>query len=342
LRRRPGSPANQAKFHPRKYAAALVRKLTRGGARVFEKTAVEEVQDQPLQVTANGYKIQAGALVIATHVPLQGLAGTLSAALFQTKISPYSTYAIGAKIPRGLVPEASYWDTADPYYYLRIDQREGHDYSIFGGADHKTGQAANPDDHFRDLENQLRSMIPEMMVDHRWSGQVIETNDGLPYLGEIAPKQFISTGFSGNGMTFGTLSGMMARDYVLGKKNPWQELFDVDRKKIRGGAWDYLRENKDYPFYFIKDRLFGAEAHSLDEIKRGEGKIVQLKSGKVAAHRDRSGHLTVKSAICTHMGCIVRWNASEETWDCPCHGSRFKAGGEVIAGPAETSLADAE
>jgi len=266
----------------------------------------------------------------------------MSAALFQTKLAPYSTYAIGAKIPSGAVPEASYWDTADPYNYLRIECQEGHDYAIYGGGDHKTGQVEESQTRYADLEQRLKWLIPQAEVDHWWSGQVIETNDGLPFIGEMTAKQFISTGYAGNGMTFGTLGGMMAADYVQGRTNPWSQLFDPHRKKVRGGTWDYLKENKDYPFYMVKDRLFSAAETSLDAIKPGEGKIVQLKSGKVAAYRDDTGKLSVKSAICTHMGCVVRWNVAEKTWDCPCHGSRFKATGEVIGGPAETPLSEAE
>jgi Rieske Fe-S protein len=169
---------------------------------------------------------------------------------------------------------------------------------------------------------------------------VIETNDGLPLIGEIVKRQFVATGFAGNGMTFGTLGGMMACDWVKGRANPWRELLDAGRKKVRGGAWDYLKENKDYPFYFVKDRLARAGANSLRAVKRGEGKIVVVDGAKVAAFRDDAGKLTVKSAVCTHMGCLVRWNGADKTWDCPCHGSRFQATGEVIGGPAETPLSD--
>jgi Rieske Fe-S protein len=167
---------------------------------------------------------------------------------------------------------------------------------------------------------------------------VIETNDGLPFIGENAERQFIATGFCGNGITFGTVSAMMARDWTTGRKNPWADLFSPDRKIVRGGVWDYLRENKDYPYYLIKDRLARPEADSVRELKRNAGMIVKSKHGKVAAYRDADGEVHKRSAVCPHMGCIVRWNDSEKTWDCPCHGSRFKATGEVMAGPAESPL----
>jgi glycine/D-amino acid oxidase-like deaminating enzyme/nitrite reductase/ring-hydroxylating ferredoxin subunit len=333
--------ANQALFHPQKYVAGLLRVLKEREGQLFENTEASEIQVDPAVVKANGHNIRCKFVVIATHVPLQGATGTVSAALFQTKLAAYSTYTIGAQIPKDTVPQASFWDTADPYFYLRIDHRKIHDYAILGGADHKTGQTRDPERHYGRVAKRLRQLLPHAKIDHRWSGQVIETNDGLPLIGEIVPGQFVATGFSGNGMTFGTLGAMMATDAFAKRKNPWSRLFDVNRKKLTG-VWDYLVENKDYPFYMAKQWLTEPDASALRGVKRGEGKIVLLGGGKVAAYRNDKGKLSVKSAVCTHMGCIVRWNDVEKTWDCPCHGSRFQATGEVMAGPAETPLTDKE
>jgi Rieske Fe-S protein len=167
---------------------------------------------------------------------------------------------------------------------------------------------------------------------------VIETHDGLPFMGETAARQFTATGYGGNGMTFGTLGGMMAVDAALGRPNPWRDLFSVERKKLRGGTWDYIKENKDYPFYLVRDWLAPAEGHSLKDVARNQGKIIGVDGKKVAAYRDNDGKLSLCSPVCTHLKCIVGWNDAEQTWDCPCHGSRFKPTGEVISGPAEEPL----
>ena len=331
--------ANQAKFHPRKYLAALAAAIPGKGSNVFEETEISKFASENHRAKANSHWINYSRVVLATHNPLVGEAGMASATLFQTKLALYTSYAIGAKLPRGGVPIASFWDTNDPYNYLRVDRRPDFDYAIFGGEDHKTGQVADTETCFRRLEDSLKELLPNAEIDHRWSGQVIETNDGLPFIGENAEGQFLGTGFSGNGMTFGTVTAMMARDWATGVTNPWAELFDVDRKKIKGGAWDYLRENKDYPYYLIKTRFAEAEADSVRALQPGEGKIIKSKAGKIAAHRDADGNVTKHSAVCTHLGCIVRWNQAEETWDCPCHGSRFDPAGKVISGPAETPLA---
>ncbi len=330
--------AHQAKFHPLKYAGGLLRTLPGRGCHVFEQTAMEEVEEKPLAVRAGRHKITCDYLVLATHNPLMGKANILSATLLQTKLALYSSYAIGARIAPGLWPEASFWDTAEPYHYLRIDRRRGFDYAIFGGADHKTGQQIETERAYKELERVFRQLVPSARIDHRWSGQVIETPDGLPFIGELGRDQFVATGFAGNGMTFGTLAGMMAVDHLLGRKNPWRDLFAVNRKPIRGGIARYLKENKDYPYYLVRDWAARSEGKSLRDLSRNQGRILTLDGKRVAAYRDEHGGVSLCSPVCTHLKCIVAWNKAEQTWDCPCHGSRFKPTGEVISGPAEEDL----
>ena len=332
----------QALFHPRKYLSGLLRAIPGDGCHVFEETIVDEVEDEPLRVKAGGCTIRCNQVVIATHSPLTGKTNPAAAVLLQTKLARYTSYAIGAKVPGGRRPAAAFWDTANPYHYLRIDRHRGFDYAIFGGEDHKTGQVDDTTRCFESLEAALRDLLHDIDVTHRWSGQVIETNDGLPYIGETSPRQFVATGFSGNGMTFGTLAGMMARDAALGRSNPWLDLFDVNRTKLRGGTWDYLTENKDYLYYLVRDRLTPPEGRSLDELKRGEGRVLDLDGQRIAAYRDPRGVVSLRSAVCTHMGCLVAWNTAERTWDCPCHGSRFSPEGDVLAGPAERPLPEPE
>jgi glycine/D-amino acid oxidase-like deaminating enzyme/nitrite reductase/ring-hydroxylating ferredoxin subunit len=330
--------SDQARIHPRKYLAGIARAIAGRGGLIFEHTSADEFSDRPLSIKANGHSITADYIVLATHTPLMGNTGLVRATLFQTKLALYTSYVLAGRVATDSIPDALFWDTADPYHYLRLERHRGYDVVIFGGEDHKTGQAADTTECFARLERRLTSMVRGVEVTHRWSGQVIETPDGLPYIGETADRQFAGTGYSGNGLTFGTLAGMMAADRVLGRTNPWSELFDTGRTKILGGLWDYIRENKDYPYYLIRDRFAGAEGRSLRSIKRGSGKVVDLDGQRVAVYRDPRGSTIKRSAICTHMGCVVDWNEAERTWDCPCHGSRFKPDGAVLAGPAEAPL----
>jgi glycine/D-amino acid oxidase-like deaminating enzyme/nitrite reductase/ring-hydroxylating ferredoxin subunit len=329
---------NQAKFHPRKYLRSLVAKIPGNGSHVFEKSAAKEFDRKKRRLKINRYWIGFDRVVIATNNPLVGLASITSATLLQTKLSLYTSYALGARVPPETVPEALFWDTREPYDYLRVDRCRGFDYVVYGGEDHKTGQKRKTQRAYARLLARLKKITPEARLDHRWSGQIISTPDGLPYIGENTENQFVGTGYCGNGITFGTISAMMARDWAAGQKNPWTQLFAVDRKKLKGTAWNYIRENKDYPYYMIKDRIARPEADSARELKRGEGMVVGSRGRKVAAFRDHKGELHRLSPVCPHLGCHVRWNPAESTWDCPCHGSRFKATGEVISGPAEEAL----
>lgn len=329
--------SHQAKFHPLKYLKGLLRTIPGHGSHVFENTEAEEVSDKPLRVKAGKHSIRCSYVVLATHTPLMGKTNLASATLFQSKLFLYTSYAVGAKIPRGAVEEASYWDTGDPYNYLRIDSGQMDDYAILGGEDHKTGQIKNTEACYQRLERRLTKWIPGARIDSRWSGQVIATPDGLPYIGETAERQFAATGYAGNGMTFGTLAAIMATDAYHKRRNPWQKLFDVHRKHL-SDAWRYAQENKDYPYYMLRDWLGGAEGKSLKSLGRNQGKILRLNGKKTAAFRNEHGKVTLCSPVCTHLKCIVEWNNTEKTWDCPCHGSRFAPTGEVLSGPAEAPL----
>jgi Rieske Fe-S protein len=305
---------------------------------VFEHTEAGEIADNPLHVDANGHTIRCSHVVIATHTPLMGKAGLLGALALQTKLYLYTSYVIGGRLPESTVPEASFWDTSDPYHYLRVDRHRGFDYVIFGGEDHKTGQEPDPVARFRALEATARELMPQLEITHHWSGQVVETNDGLPFIGETARNQFAATGYAGNGMTFGTLAGMMARDYVTGVENPWSGLLDPGRTKVRGGSWNYIKENVDYPYYFVRGWMSGPSGASIRTVRPGEGRLLEIDGETVAAYRSARGKLTLLSPTCTHLGCRVEWNRAESTWDCPCHGSRFAPTGAVLAGPAESPL----
>jgi glycine/D-amino acid oxidase-like deaminating enzyme/nitrite reductase/ring-hydroxylating ferredoxin subunit len=328
---------NQARFHPLAFLREILGRIPGDGSFVFEHSEVKEIQNDPLRIIANGKCISAGQVIIATDVPLQGMNTLFNASLFQTKIHPYTSYVVGAKVRKGTVPDVLLWDTNDPYFYFRLAPGEQQDEVIFGGFDHKTGQQEDESNCFPQLEEVLREILPRAEVSHRWSGQVIESVDGLPFIGENASHQFIATGFSGNGLTFGTVAAMMACDWVLGRKNPWVDLFSPSRKKL-SALWNYVRENLDYPYYMVKDRLSLSKAGTVDEIKAGEGRVVKVNGQRLALYRDRSGALTSLSPVCPHLGCLVHWNDAETTWDCPCHGSRFRATGEVLAGPAESNL----
>jgi glycine/D-amino acid oxidase-like deaminating enzyme/nitrite reductase/ring-hydroxylating ferredoxin subunit len=331
---------DQARFHPRRYLAGVARALTAAGGRIFEHSEAEEFREEPLAVKANGQWVNCRDVVIATHNPLVGITGLAEATAFQTKLALYTSYVVAGRVPRGVVPDALFWDTGNPYRYIRLEAHRDHDLLIAGGEDHKTGQSESTLACFERVEQLVRSRVPEVEFTHRWSGQVIETPDGLPYIGRMADHQYAATGFGGNGLTFGTLAAMLIADAIQERKNPWAELFEPGRSALRHGLWEYVKENADYPYYMLRDRFSGAEGRSVRSVKRGQGKVIEHQGEKVAAYRDSHGAVTLRSATCTHMGCRVAWNDAEGTWDCPCHGSRFTPHGDVISGPAEEPLAE--
>ena len=196
---------------------------------------------------------------MATHNPLVGIASMASATVFQTKLALYTSYVVAGRVPRGTVPDALFWDTADPYRYVRLEPHRDHDLLIVGGEDHKTGQAETRRPASIGSSRRSRRRVPDIELTHRWSGQVIETPDGLPYIGQMAEHQYAATGFGGNGMTFGTLAAMMIADAIQGRENPWADLFEPGRTAVRRGLWEYVKENADYPYYMLRDRFAGAE-----------------------------------------------------------------------------------
>jgi len=228
-----------------------------------------------------------------------------------------------------------YWDTLDPYHYVRLHKN----LLIVGGEDHKTGQEANPSKRFRQLERWARKRFPIGDVKFRWSGQVMETIDGLAFIGKDPgglENVYIATGDSGMGMTHGTIAGILLSDLIGGRENAWARIYEPTRKPMRT-LKDYVTENINMAAQYAK-WVTAADVNSVEEIPAGGGAVIRNGIHKVAVYRDQSAETHERSAICPHLGCIVGWNSIEKTWDCPCHGSRFDKYGKVLNGPAATDL----
>jgi Rieske Fe-S protein len=214
---------------------------------------------------------------------------------------------------------------------------------IVGGEDHKTGQAGDHEERYARLEAWARERFPMIQgVEFRWSGQVLETIDGLAFLGRNPldePNVFIATGDSGMGMTHGTIAGMLLTDLILGRENPWATLYDPARKTLRA-IGEFARENLNVLAQYA-DWLTPGDVSSPEEVRPGTGAVVRRGLAKVAVYRDEQGVLHERSAACPHLGCVVGWSDAEKTWDCPCHGSRFDRYGRVLNGPANRDLTPA-
>jgi glycine/D-amino acid oxidase-like deaminating enzyme/nitrite reductase/ring-hydroxylating ferredoxin subunit len=324
--------ANQARFHVREYLLPLLQAIPGDGSFVLEDTRVVDIEDgSPCLVKTERGEISATDVVMATHVPLNRL-------FLQTKVAHYRSYVLGCRVAAKL-GDALYWDDEHPYHYTRLAEIEGQPLLIVGGEDHKVGQEDDTEGRFEALLDYARARFGVREVVYRWSAQVAEPVDGLPYLGRNSASShvYVGTGYSGTGLTFGTLAAMIASDLILGRENPWADVFDATRVKPLAAAKEFVAENVDFPAHLMGDRL-KRSGRSLDELAPGQGDVLELDGKKRAVFRDESGSLRILDPVCPHMGCLVAFNAAERTWDCPCHGSRFDTRGGVIDGPAVTGL----
>ena len=260
--------------------------------------------------------------------------------MIHTKQAAYRTYVIAARVAKDSIGDALLWDTGDPYHYCRLNRAADADYLIVGGEDHKTGQDADPPHHFDKLEAWTRARFNIEEVTSRWSGQCQEPDDGLAFLGHNpldGDHVYIITGDSGNGMTHATIGAIIITDQIMGRKNPWAELYRPNRKMI-SALKTFMKENLNVVCQF-KDYVAPLnEIKSVTEVPLGEGAILREGTSLVAVYRDLEGQVHKQSAVCSHLGCVVRWNTVEKSWDCPCHGSRFSQAGVTLSGPALSDL----
>jgi glycine/D-amino acid oxidase-like deaminating enzyme/nitrite reductase/ring-hydroxylating ferredoxin subunit len=326
---------NQAHFHPLNYLAGLARAAANLGVQIFCGTHIEKVNGGsiPTLQTDDGLLITADSVVLATHAPINDALG------YSSRMFPFMTYVVGLSLSKGSLPAFLAFDTEDPYHYIRIHPEATHDVLIVGGEDHKTGQADDQDVRYARLEQWTREQFPlagELL--YQWSGQVMNTLDGLAMAGPdlVSENVFVITGQSGIGMTHSTIGAMIVSDQIAGRSNPWAELYAPDRVPVRG-LGEVVSEGLNVLSRYA-ELLKGGEVGSELDIPPGSGAVMGWGPGKVAVYRDEQGVVHRRSAICSHLGCVVGWNDSEKTWDCPCHGSRFDAYGKVVNGPAPSDL----
>lgn len=325
---------DQAQFHPLKYLQALARTIPGAGCHLFERTRVLHISDdEPCRIRTERGTVVARNVILATHAPIHDRESTPDLLLIQSKISAYRSYVLGVRLNEP-VPEGLFWDTDDPYHYLRRARDAAGDLLLVGGADHKTGHKTETEEQYQQLEQYVRERFNVADIAYRWSAQVYEPADGLPYIGRpnLHSHIYISTGYSGNGMTFGTLGGMILADLTLGRVNAWSEVYAVNRLNLLASGAQLVSETLDTAARFVGDRL-KSDVSSVPRIPRGEGRIVSAAGDQYAVYRDDAGELHSFSPVCSHAGCIVQWNSAEKTWDCPCHGGRYDAQGFVLEGP---------
>ncbi|MGB3509283.1 MAG: FAD-dependent oxidoreductase [Microcoleaceae cyanobacterium] len=326
---------NQAQFHPRKYLLHLANQIPGDGSYIFEETRVKTVEeDKPCKVITNKGVVNATDVIVTTNLPI------LDQGLFFAKSYPKRSYIVGAHIDPTKAPEGVLIGIGNDSHSIRTTPSQDGLLLLIGGAGHKTAAVVNTEKNYLELENYGLSTFGIESFDYRWSSQDMVSFDSIPYIGKLTPVNehiYVATGFSLWGMSNGTMSGMLLSDIILGKQNPWADLYDATRATPFLSSTS-IKENADVAKHWVADRLKGLQDSSLSEVANGEGKILSIDGDKVGAYRDDSGKVHAVSAVCPHLGCIVEWNSAEKSWDCPCHGARFNCEGEVLRAPAVKNL----
>ena len=328
---------NLATFHPLRYLRGVADAIRKRGGSLFADTTVTAIEEKGGSVTvrtANDASVQAAQAVVATNSPINDRLA------LHTKLAPYRTYAMAITIPRDSIEDALYWDTLDPYHYVRIESGRGDTrYIIAGGGDHKTGEADDGWVRFEGIESWIRGLLPQLgNVTHRWSGQVLDTIDYAAFIGRNPGNEhvFVHTGDSGQGLTHGVAGSLVLSQLITGESSPWAEFYDPSRATL-SAAKNFIVENVTAVKNFA-EYVAPGELKSVDELKPGHGAIIREGLRKVAAFRDDNGRVHRVSAACTHVGCHLHWNSLERCWDCPCHGSHFATDGTPLNGPAVAPL----
>lgn len=321
---------NQAQFHPVKYLQALARGIEGDGSHVFENSAaLSVVAGEPCGVTTAHGSITARDVILATHYPFN------DHSLYALRLSPYRNYLLGLRLD-GPAPSGMFIDT-QRRHSLRVHGSGPDEIVLAVGEGHPVGEGGDTRVHYQRLEQWARSVLPVASVEYHWSTQDHRSIDGVPYIGRASPLHghvHVATGFGGWGMSNGTVAGLLLRDRILGRENPWAEVFDPVRLNL-SGAPEFGRHLLTVARHWVGDRLNLRSP----AVARGKGEVVSTAQGHVAVYRDEAGVAHALSATCTHMGCLVQWNSAETSWDCPCHGSRFGIDGRILHGPAQKPLA---
>jgi glycine/D-amino acid oxidase-like deaminating enzyme/nitrite reductase/ring-hydroxylating ferredoxin subunit len=329
----------QLQFHPLKYLNGLTRVILKNGGQIYTNTRAVEVRGgaHAFVKTEKGATVNCLSVVVATNTPVNDRVA------IHTKQAPYRTYVVAFPVPKNSVPKGLYWDTLDPYHYIRVVSGldgEKLDLLIVGGEDHKTGQDHQPATHFRNLTDWTRQRFPMAAeVLYLWSGQVMEPIDGMGFIGHNPLDKnnvYVITGDSGNGMTHATLGAILVTDQIVGRENEWERLYNPSRLKFRSIP-EYVKENANVAAQYA-EWLEPKPESELETIRPGEGKVIRIGGKLVAAFKNDDGSMEYSSAACTHLKGVVSWNKVESSWDCPCHGSRFDKEGRVIEGPAAKDL----
>jgi Rieske Fe-S protein len=320
----------QAQFNPLKYVYGLADHMP-ASCQIFENSPVMDFDEKEGTVTTPNGEVTANHIIMATHTPK-------SFAMVQMALTPIREFGVAAELKEDVLPGGIFWGLGEKKHSVRSYRANGKLYALCIGEKFKTGQNSDTQSSLQKLEKYLTDHFPVGDIIYRWGGQAYRSADMIPYIGKYHHKLYLMTGFATDGLVYGTLGAMIVSDVILKKENKWAEIYKADRFTPIKSAKDTMVAGLDNVKQYMKD-FPGVNDHTkVENIKSGEGVIIEKNGEKIAVCKTEEGTVKAVSAICTHMKCVVKWNNAEQSWDCPCHGSRFDTDGKVIEGPALTDL----
>ncbi len=326
---------NQAQFHPLKYLLSLAEEIPGDGSHVFEMTPAIDIQEgnENMVITRDGKKVIAKDIIVASHYPFYDKRG-----VYFARIYVHRSYILAAKIKESF-PGGMYINAEKPTRSLRSLPTENGQLVMFAGDHHKTGQGPDTMNHYENLKEFAEKNYVVEDIPYRWSTQDCMPLDNVPYVGNLTsntPHIYLATAFRKWGMTNSTAAAIILRDLIIKGENPWTPVYDPSRFTPMASAKNFIVENANVAQQFVTGKL---SLNSKDvDISVGEGKILEIKGQRVGAYKDESNKLHFVNTTCTHLGCEIQWNSAENSWDCPCHGSRYTYEGDVIEGPTTRPL----
>ena len=327
--------SDQAHFHPVRYCDALAERVRAGGGQVFESTRATGLRESGanVRVTCGEHVITASNVVVATLLPFIDRSGSFA------KTRPWRAYGLAVKLAQP-APAGMYISAGTPVRSIRPWPEGGDTGMIVVGESYETGDRRHVPERWSRLIDWATNTFEVETIEYRWSAQDYATADGLPYIGRspLSMRTYVATGFAKWGLTNGTAAARILTDLIRGTENPHADFFSVGRIGGAGGLSKIITDNGKVAVRFVGDRLVARTRRPIDRLQPGEGTVLRNGGRDIAVYRSPSGEVMALSPSCTHLGCYVRWNAAETSWDCPCHGSRFDITGEVLVGPATHPL----
>ncbi len=327
---------NQAQFNPLKYIYGLCDCIVNNNGEIFENSKVYDIKkaSDGYSVFTKDNVVTAKYVVLATHYPIINAPGFYFLKMYQE-----ASYLIGIETNSPLF-EGMYINTKSPIASFRTADFNGKKIVLIGGAEHKVGSGDDLSNSYTNLENLAKSIYPDAKILFRWQTQDCISLDKIPYIGEFStmmPNVYVATGFKKWGMSTSNVAANIISDKILGKDNPYENVFISTRFQPVKNGTEFVDMLKQVSTSLVLDK-FKIPSENLDSIKNNEGKIIELNDVKIGVYKDSSGKIYAVKPVCSHLGCELTWNNLENTWDCPCHGSRFSYDGKSLYSPSIKDL----